>query len=182
MQRLQISTHSAGKTYRQPHFFILNKGLNSGKLLKQSCPNCFVLLADDEKQMDFYYWLFYGLWRAKSFHPIHKGSVIIFVTLNDLKSIIYEASAKAKEDGLMFEQSIAKLKKLEELENLYLNNLKLINEAKRIVFYRYNKAVINKGLNALISTSFPILVIGKAPIYNFERKRKASQTARPSAF
>lgn len=137
MQRLQISTHSNGKTYCQPHFFILNKGLNSGKPLKQACPNCFVFIADDKAQMDFYYWLLYGLWKSKSFHRIHKGSVIVFITLNDLKSLIFEASVEASKAGQMFEESIKTLKKLEQLESLYLSNLKLINEAKRIVFHRY---------------------------------------------
>ena len=125
------------KKYCQPHFFILNKGLNSGKPLKLACPNCFVFITDNEAQMDFYYWLLYGLWKAKSFHRIHKGSVIVFITLNDLKSLIFEASVQAREAGHMFEESIKTLKKLEQLESLYLNNLKLVNEAKRIVFHRY---------------------------------------------
>ncbi|MBU0695989.1 MAG: hypothetical protein KKE39_05620 [Bacteroidetes bacterium] len=137
MQQLQISTHSAGRIYRQPHFFILNKGVNSGKPLKSSCPNCFVFVADDEAQMDFYYWLFYGLWKAKSFHAIHKGSVILFITLNDLKTLIFDASIRANEAGGTFEESIKTLKKLEQLESLYLSNLKLVSEAKRIVFHRY---------------------------------------------
>lgn len=137
MQRLQISTHSAGRIYRQPHFFILNKGVNSGKPLKSSCPNCFVFIADDEAQMDFYYWLLYGLWKAKSFHAIQKGSVILFITLNDLKTLIFDASIRANEAGGKFEESVKTLKKLEQLEDLYLSNLKLVNEAKRIVFHRY---------------------------------------------
>lgn len=137
MQRLQISTHSNGKKYCQPHFFILNKGINSGKPLKCSCPDCFVFIADDETQMDFYYWLFYGLWKAKSFYRIHKGSVIVFITLSDLKTLISDASIRANEAGQIFEESIKTLKKLEQLESLYLKNLKLVSEAKRIVFHRY---------------------------------------------
>ncbi|TKC00164.1 DUF6943 family protein [Pedobacter cryophilus] len=139
MQQLQILTHQIGKTYAKPHFFILNKGLNSGKPLKTSCPNCFVLISNDETEMDLNYWLVYGLWRAKSFHPYLKGSVIYFITINDLKAVVTKAKITTMSNSPMFEESVNTLKKLEDIEERYLNNLKLIQEAKRAVFYWYIK-------------------------------------------
>ena len=139
MQHSKILTHQIGKTYQMPHFFILNKGINSGKPLKQSCPNCFVFMLLSEKEKEFTYWLVYGLWRAKVFHSYLKGSVVLFITINDLKGRIMLAKEQAEENLPQFEYSIQSLKKLEALEEQYLLNLKLIQEAKRVVFYRYIK-------------------------------------------
>lgn len=48
MKTFRIKTHRASLTYSEPHFFILNKGLNSGKPLNNPCPNCFVCITTDE--------------------------------------------------------------------------------------------------------------------------------------
>lgn len=140
MQQPQILTHQPGKTYSLPHFFILNKGINSGKPLKHSCPNCFVCLVPTEKEKEFVYWIVYGLSYAKEFHQYLKGSVILFITLNDLKQRMLKAIILANENIESYNDAFENFKKLERLEELYLSNLKLAQEAKRIVFLRYIKS------------------------------------------
>ncbi|WP_371923412.1 hypothetical protein [Flavobacterium sp. HSC-61S13] len=44
MSQILIKTHKKGNLYKGIYFFILNKGLNSGKPLSQPCANCFVIL------------------------------------------------------------------------------------------------------------------------------------------
>ena len=42
-------------------FFILNKGLNSGKPLLKPCPNCFIITTANEQEKEFLFWLCWGL-------------------------------------------------------------------------------------------------------------------------
>ncbi|MBN1463020.1 MAG: hypothetical protein JXQ69_00940 [Paludibacteraceae bacterium] len=137
MQTLSIKTHRAVSIYIQPHFFILNKGNNSGKPLLQSCPNCFVILCNNEEDKEQLYWLVMGLWQSKAFYPYLKGSVIPFVTISDVKQCVFKGSEHAKSDLEAFNSSVRQLHKLEQLELNYKQNLLLIHEAKRMLFYRY---------------------------------------------
>ena len=50
MSTFELKTHKTGRTYSNPHFFILNKGLNSGKPLINPCPNCFVVTTSTEEE------------------------------------------------------------------------------------------------------------------------------------
>jgi len=56
MSNFEIKTHRSERIYQKPHFFILNKGLNSGKPMRKPCPNCFVITAatEEESQTLFY--------------------------------------------------------------------------------------------------------------------------------
>lgn len=44
MKTFVVKTYKAGTEFEKPHFYILNKGLNSGKPLIEPCPNCYVYL------------------------------------------------------------------------------------------------------------------------------------------
>ncbi|MBK8368484.1 MAG: hypothetical protein IPL10_14020 [Bacteroidetes bacterium] len=90
MLKSKIKTHTQGKVYKQPHFFILNKGLNSGKPFRHYVVNSFVFLADDKDERDFYYFMLLGFWELRLFRPYLKGSVIEFVRLGDVVDVIDE--------------------------------------------------------------------------------------------
>ncbi len=139
MHTLTIKTHRKDIIYPVPHFYILNKGLNSGKPLLNPCPNCFVILCNNEDEKEQLYWLCVGLWQSKTYHPFLRGSVIPFVNLSDVNSCISQAYKEAKESFVGFQKSIKTLRSLEELERQYKQNSKLIQDAKRVVFYRYMK-------------------------------------------
>ena len=68
------------------HFFILNKGLNSGKPLYEPCPNCFVVIFSNNEDKESYYWLSYSLWKSKFWHQFLVGSVIPFLRIHEFKS------------------------------------------------------------------------------------------------
>ena len=137
MTKFTLKTYRPSVETEKPHFYILNKGMNSGKPLKQPCPNCFILTAPTEEAKDQLYWLCFGLWRAKSFHYYLKGSVIPFITKNDLKQGILNGFEQANNDISIFKKSVKALQLLEEQEKVYKLNLKLIDDARRAVFYRY---------------------------------------------
>ncbi len=137
MTTLNIKSHKIGREYFQPHFFIQNKGNNSGRPLKTAIPNCFVFLLKSEEEKDFFYSLLFGLWSAKSFHVFLRGSVIPFIILAELKNCIKESQIKANQNPVDFQKSVSTLKSLEEMEIKYKQNLLLIQDAKRMIFYKY---------------------------------------------
>ena len=137
MSTFNIKSHRPGVSYNMPHLFILNKGNNSGKPLFDACPNCFVIQFQSEDEREQIYWLMYSLWQSKAFYPFLRGSVIPFIVLNDLKSCLREGMKKVDENPAQFEKAVAALRNLEAIENQYKQNLLLIANAKRMLFYKY---------------------------------------------
>ena len=131
-----IKTHRKDTVYTKPHLFVLNKGMNSGKPMKSSCPNCFVCIAGSEEEKEQLYWLCFALWYSKAFHYYHKGSVIQFITIDDIKECLSKSLLKSNQNKADFQAAIQQAKKFEELENLYEKNLQLIRQARRAIFYK----------------------------------------------
>ena len=132
-----IKSYRPGVVYNMPHFFILNKGNNSGKPLTAPCPNCFVIQFKCEEEKEQIYWLLYSLWQSKAFYPLLRGSVIPFVVLRDVKSCLLDGLNKVAENPTQFEKAVAALRSLEAMEKQYKQNLLLISNAKRMLFYKY---------------------------------------------
>ena len=118
-------------------FFILSKGLNSGKPLEKSCPNCFVITVKNNEEKEFLFWLCWGLWQSKKFYYLHTGSVIPFIRLNEFVTFIKEHSAIAFNEKQQHQKSIKTLQQLEALEKNYKQNLLIIQNAKRAIFQSY---------------------------------------------
>jgi hypothetical protein len=122
---------------RKPHFFILNKGNNSGKPLLTPCPNCFTIQFDNTEDKEQVYWLMHSLWQSKAFYTYLRGSVIPFVVLRDVKSCIVDGLKKSDANPAQFEKAVAALHSLEDMEKKFKQNLKLIQDAKQMLFYKY---------------------------------------------
>lgn len=137
MSTFSIKSHRLGLVYSMPHFFILNKGNNSGKPLSAPCPNCFVIQCICEAEKEQTYWLSYSLWQSKAFYPFLRGSVIPFVVLRDVKSCLLDGLNKVDENPAQFEKAVAALQSLEAMERKFRQNLKLVQDAKRMLFYKY---------------------------------------------
>jgi hypothetical protein len=133
----KITTYSPDQKRSPFAFFILNKGMNSGKPLEHPCPNCFTFNAADQAEKDLYYWICFGLWQSKSLHPYLNGSVIPFIHLRDLNQVISQASEKALATPANFLKTVETLKILDQHEKQYHRNLLLISEAKKAIFSNY---------------------------------------------
>ena len=136
MLKSKIKTHKSGAIYKQPHFFILNKGLNSGKPLEKPCPNCFVITVKTDEEKEFLFWLCWGLWQSKKFHYLHTGSVIPFIRIDEFKAFLKEQAATAFAQKEQYNNNVNALQQLEQLEKNYKQNLLLIMDAKRAIFQR----------------------------------------------
>jgi hypothetical protein len=133
MKTLKIKTHKMKNVYTGNHFFILSKGLNAGKPLDKPCPNCFVLFAKSEEEKNTLYWLCFGLWQGNFFRPFLTGSVIPFIRLDDLKTVINEAFSKINSTEL--EKSISVMQDLQKHQENIFKQLELIRQAKKSLMY-----------------------------------------------
>ncbi|MDD2797873.1 MAG: hypothetical protein PHV20_04700 [Bacteroidales bacterium] len=131
------------KSYNQklendkPHFYILNKGNNSGKPLVSPCPNCFVIQFSNNEDKEQVYWLLYSLWQSKAFYPFLRGSVIPFIVIRDVKECLSDGLEKVEANPIQFEKAVAALRSLEDMEKKFRQNLKLVQDAKQMLFYKY---------------------------------------------
>ena len=132
-----LKSYNQKSEIKKPHFFILNKGNNSGKPLTAPCANCFVIQFQNEIEKEQVYWLMYSLWQSNAFYPFLRGSVIPFVVIRDVKSCLSAALNKVDENPAQFEKAVAVLQGLEAMEKQNKQNLLLISQAKRMLFYKY---------------------------------------------
>lgn len=137
MQSSKIQTYNPKKDVSQYSFFVLCKGLNSGKPLKQPCANCFILSAKNNDDKEFFYWLTYGLWQSKAYHHLLCGSVIPFIRIDEYRKYFFEKVNQARAEYEQHNKVITGLRTLEQKEKQYKENLLLIEEAKRTMLYRY---------------------------------------------
>lgn len=128
MSTYEIRTHQPGRTYNKPHFFILNKGLNSGKPLVKPCPNCFVITTRCQDQRELLFYLCLSLKVGKYFANYLKGSVIPFICITDTKKVF--ASALQNYEQQKWATKVEKLKKITAFEENLKQQLTAIKQLK----------------------------------------------------
>ena len=128
MSTFQIKTHQIGRTYTAPHFFILNKGLNSGKPLDEPCPNCFVITATTKSKIESLYYLCLSLKIGQFFAYYLKGSVIPFIGISDAKKVIN--TALQNYEAQQWQMKVEKLKKITAFEENLQQQLSTISKLK----------------------------------------------------
>ena len=133
-----LKSYSQKSEISKPHFFILNKGNNSGKPLLSPCPNCFTIQFESTEDKEQAYWLLFCLWQSKTFYPYLRGSVIPFIILRDMKKCIQSGLDKSDRNPEQFQKMVATFQSMNQLENQYRQNLKTIEKAKQLIVYRFN--------------------------------------------
>jgi hypothetical protein len=139
MLKSKIKTHKSGKSYNQPHFFILNKGLNSGKPFNHYVCNSFVFLADNKEEKEFYYFLLLGLWELRFFRKHLKGSVIEYVRLGDVIDVIDETLNSVNSGNRSFSDIQNTLAQIEALQVNLQTQLTYLMQLRKSLFYKYLK-------------------------------------------
>jgi hypothetical protein len=84
MMNFIVKTHKKNIIYSKPHFFVLNKGMNSGKPQNEPFTNSFVIIFDSETDCENIFWIAYSLWKSKFWHQHLVGSVISFSKIKAL--------------------------------------------------------------------------------------------------
>ncbi|AQS94023.1 hypothetical protein [Polaribacter sp. BM10] len=106
MSTFEIKTHQIGRTYSNPHFFILNKGLNSGKPLEKPCPNCFVITTSSPELKNTLFHLTMMLQIGGLYAVYLKGSVIPFITIDDCRKTLKNGLEANSSSGNVLQKHI----------------------------------------------------------------------------
>ena len=132
-----LKSYNPKEVIRNPHFFILNKGNNSGKPLISPCPNCFSIQFTNNQDKEQVFWLLFCLWQSNAFYPFLRGSVIPFVVLGDMKSCISENLNKADNKPGQFQKMVESFQAINKVEIQLKQNLKAVEKAKRMLLFQF---------------------------------------------
>ena len=120
-------------------FFVLSKGENAGKPLTEPCRNCFQVICYSNDEKDYFYWLSWGLWKAKLFHPLLTGSVIPFLRLDDYENVITGAAHEVVEKPEQLQRALKTMRQIEAYEAANTEKMKVLNELKVSIFQKVIK-------------------------------------------
>jgi hypothetical protein len=134
-----IKTHTKDTQYNKPCLFLLNRGLNSGKPQKEPFTNSFVIIFENQDDVDNVFFISYSLWKTKFWHQFLIGSVIPFLRLKEFKKEFNQKVNALMQEHEKHKKSVAALKLLEEKENQFLKNLNLISDLRKAIIYQYIK-------------------------------------------
>ncbi len=137
MLKSKIKTHAQGKVYNQPHFFILNKGLNSGKPFNHYVCNSFVFLADDENEKEYFYFLLLGIWELRLLRPYLKGTAIEFVRLGDVIDVLDETLNSINTGNRSFSDVQKSLVQIDKLQSNLQTQLTYLLQLRKSLFYKF---------------------------------------------
>ena len=140
MLKSKIKTHKSGTAYNQPHFFILNKGQNSGKPFRHYVVNSFVFLADNNEEREFYYFMLLGIWELRLLRPHLKGSVIEYVRLGDVIDVLEETLNAVNTGNRSFSDVQNALAQIEALQSNLQLQLSHLMQLRKSMFYKYFRA------------------------------------------
>lgn len=138
MMNFIVKTHKRDTTYNKPHFFILNKGMNSGKPDNEPFTNSFVLLFEKKEDCENVFWIAYSLWKSKFWYQHLVGSVISFLRLHDFKKEFFTKSLSLMEEHEAHVKHVESLKLLALKEKQFNENINLINDLRRVIVHRYS--------------------------------------------
>jgi hypothetical protein len=137
MQTFTVKSAAAKSKIEKPRFWVLCKGMNSGKPLSLPCPNSFRVEAETEEVKELLYWVSFALWRSKAFHPHLIGSVIPFIRIRDYQNLVLEKLEVVNESPAEFAEAVKKLQFMELKEKQFRQNLQLIGDLKRAYVHQY---------------------------------------------
>jgi len=124
-----IKTYRNGSaSYNTPHFFLLNKGLNSGRPMNKPCPNCFVITTETEEIRDSLFYLTLSLKEGRFFKYYLKGSVILFITIDDTRKVLNTALRNYEQQN--WELKVQKLKQISAYESNLKQQIATIEKLK----------------------------------------------------
>jgi|SRR6185312_1292713 len=139
MVQEKIKCHKFGANYNKPHFFILNKGKNSGKPSLQKYVNCFVFFADSQEEQQHYFNLCYALWSGRKFQILLTGSVIPFIRIDEFRKLLHATNDIVSEKTSEYETILKQINDLNNHQENLQKQIKLVDELKQAVIYKLFK-------------------------------------------
>ena len=139
MLYFEIKTHQDGKYYDKPHFFILSKGLNSGKPLENPCPNCFVITTttEEDKNTLFHLSMMLQIGGCYAFYLV--GSVIPFLRIKDCRDVLKSGLDNIPKCNKIFQKQIKTVMLISQKEKELKHTIKKVSELKIALVKSYFK-------------------------------------------
>lgn len=137
MFHFELKTYRPEMSCKEHSFFILNRGMNSGRPMNQPCPNCFVCYCDNAAEKQKLFWLLFALWEGKQIQSLLIGSVIPFVRIRDLEKVMKEKANQ--QTMLMIEKSMPMLQDFHRKEKAFNEMSKKI----RVLKIQYLRSLVN---------------------------------------
>ena len=121
-----------------PHsFFILCKGCNAGKPGFQPWTNSFIVVCPHEEYFKFFFWLIYGLHQAGKFKIRHRGSVIPFINLDDVRDTLREVAPLVHPDWTRYREILSALDKLNKLKTTLAQQMVATEKLQHCLLHKY---------------------------------------------
>ena len=133
MLQFQIKTYTPQRDKAPNSFYVLSKGLNSGRPSATPCPNSFVVSAGNPEEKETLYWLTYAIWKSRALYPLLRGSVIPFITVRDFTRQLAAACQSIPPTDERIQKVVTALKKLDETEAQARGQIKIIAEARQLI-------------------------------------------------
>jgi len=131
--------HYQSGTYKNPHFFILSKGLDTGKPLKEPTHNCFVIELQCTSDCEDMEAICNCLWKDKYWHRFFIGSIVPYIGISEFCKYLALKSCELMDDFEEHKKDVKTLKMLLEKEDKLQENMNLINDLRRAILHRYCK-------------------------------------------
>ena len=137
----KVRTYAVHRETPEHAIYILNRGRNAGKPLRQPCPNCFIYYSSNPEELESVYWTFYALWKNGFFHPHLCGSVIEMLRLSDLKKLLLQWIQPGIEKATRNPEMVNKIKSTWELEQKIEKQAAALKELRHSLVRRYYLSV-----------------------------------------
>lgn len=125
---MHILSYNPTKEKTAFEFYILCKGNNSGRPMVAPLPNSFTCICTSQEEKDFYFWLCFGLWKGKAFEPYLTGSVIPFICIKEVLTLLQVQADYINRPAWV--ATVEKLKQLEAHESNLRRQLQLMQSLK----------------------------------------------------
>lgn len=133
----KVRTYSVHHPAPEQAIYILNRGRNAGKPLRDPCPNCFIIYCSNQDELETVYWTFFALWKHGFFHPHLCGSVIEMLRLFELKKLLQNFIQPSIERATRNPEMILKIKATWELEQKITQQAAAVQELRNSLVRRY---------------------------------------------
>lgn len=137
MLPVQIRCYHPNAVLQQYVFFIQSKGDNAGRPAFKPWVNCFIAICPSKELFDFYFWLCYGLHQTGKFKTYHRGSVVQFINISDVQSLMSEMAPPIHKHWLQFRQAVDSLSKLEQRKATLFQQVKATESLQRSLINLY---------------------------------------------
>ncbi|MBW8360091.1 MAG: hypothetical protein K0M63_09880 [Weeksellaceae bacterium] len=133
----KVRTYAVHRPTPEQAIFILNRGQNAGRPLREPCPNCFIIYCSTPEEVETVYWTFYALWKNGFFHPYLCGSIIEMLRLCELKKLLQQFIQPGIAKATRNPEMIHKIKSTWELEQKLQQQSELISKLRASLIQKY---------------------------------------------